>query len=143
MMNVSASGTSGLWKVMNVSAFCTSDQLWGALKALWAFIGYVGAMLGLCWGMLGLCWGERETGETGYRGERRNNEHECWEKTVTEGMAMQADHKQYSYREITKTSSHSSTFKSNYSHSGAMLEFVFAMLDHSPGVSLIIFRSRQ
>ena len=25
MMNVSAFGTSGLWKVMNVSAFCTPD----------------------------------------------------------------------------------------------------------------------
>ena len=46
---------------------------------------------------------ERETGERGYRGERGKNEHECWEKTVTEGMAMQADHKQYSYRAITKT----------------------------------------
>ena len=41
---------------------------------------------------------ERETGERGYRGERGKNEHERWEKTVTEGMAMQADHKQYSYR---------------------------------------------
>ena len=66
---------------------------------------------------------ERETGERGYRGERGKNEHECWEKTVTEGMAMQADHKQYSYRKITKTSSHSSTFKSNYFHSAAMLGF--------------------
>ena len=56
---------------------------------------------------------------------KQHNEHECWEKTVTEGMAMQADHKQYSYREITKTSSHSSTFKSNYFHSGAMLGFFF------------------
>ena len=33
---------------------------------------------------------------------KQHNEHECWEKTVTEGMAMQADHKKYSYREITK-----------------------------------------
>ena len=64
------------------------------------------------------------------------------EKTVTEGMAMQADHKQYSYRERTITSSHSSIFKSNYSHSGAMLDFL-SMLDHSSGVPAFILRSRQ
>ena len=37
---------------------------------------------------------ERERRERIYRGKRRENEHDCWEKTVTEGMAMQADHKQ-------------------------------------------------
>ena len=63
-MNLSAFGTSGLWKVMSVSTFSTSDH-WesliavprgrgavGALETLWAFIGYAVAMLGLCWGML-------------------------------------------------------------------------------------------
>ena len=55
---------------------------------------------------------------------------------------MQADHKQYSYREITKTSSHSCTFTSYYFHSGAMLDFL-AMLDHSSGTPRVILRSMQ
>ena len=80
MMNVSAFGTSDLWKVMSV--------VWGALSTLWAFIGYVGAMLGLCWGNRE----QRDRRERDDRGERGKNEHECWEKTVTEGMAMQAGH---------------------------------------------------
>ena len=96
------------------------------------------AALGGSWRLSG-----RPKSRGGLGDHKYNNEHECWEKTVTEGMAMQADHKQYSYRYITKTSRHSSTFKFNYFHSGAMLELFLAMLDHSPVVPLIILRSRQ
>ena len=142
-MDVSAVGTSGLWKVMSVSTFSTSDH-WESLIAVprgrgavgcsgnalgvhWLCCGYAGATLGnVTMGsfMLGLFQGPANSsadsipdphflsvpqrrarfsgsglrGERGYRGERRENEHDCWEKTVTEGRAMQADHKQYSYR---------------------------------------------
>ena len=81
---------------------------------------YLVTMQGLCWGYAVKIPGERsqyrgvffllrgerreergekreERGERGERRETREREHECWENTVTEGMAMQA-HEQNSCR---------------------------------------------
>ena len=77
-MNVSAFGTSDLWKVMNVLAFCTPDlcrlmnvsalgtsDLWKVMNVsalppragdrgvLWKRSGRSLAMQGLCWGYAG------------------------------------------------------------------------------------------
>ena len=46
------------------------------------------AALGGSWRLSG-----RPKSRGGLGDHKYNNEHECWEKTVTEGMAMQADHK--------------------------------------------------
>ena len=58
-------------------------------------------MLGLCWGYAAIseseheCWEKTVTeGMAMQADHKQNNEHECWEKTVTEAMAMQTDHKQ-------------------------------------------------
>ena len=54
-MNGSAFGTSGLWKVMSVSAFCTADH-WKSLIAVPRGRGAVGCSenaVGVHW----LCWG--------------------------------------------------------------------------------------
>ena len=117
-MNASACPSSDFWKLMNASAIPISGH--SGQSDPWQdhrnrSCDYAGAMLGLCCKNTG-----GEIGEVGERGESMNarrtrtprawlcrqttnsthveSEHECRENTVTEGMAMRANHGQYSCR---------------------------------------------
>ena len=79
-MTVSAFCTNDLWKLMNVSAFCTND--------LWNLMNVLALPISDLWKLVNV----QAFGLRSYIA----SEHYCNGDTVTEGMAMQANHAQYS-----------------------------------------------